>query len=139
MMDSGQDLVVPTGEKSWREIRLTDVEIRSVNHQMATQKTEIFAITGQAIMILIPRTEANNLRNYVYWDLFKIPRAGLYHLGPYLIFGKMMFSHPDSKDDTMVMSDVTITHSLPNLGVPEIQAPFILINTRWLSGYIPME
>jgi hypothetical protein len=132
-------LYLPHNTEEWAPIHLTSVQIKATGLPDSPPRTAAqLHLQGNAIVTLIPRKDVKELDQYDSWKIYKHRRKGLFFVGPYLVLGTMMFLDDDLFDNALPMTDVIITHRHPNAPLGELRAPFILVNTLWLSGYEPM-
>lgn len=129
---------IPEPEReTWNPIVLTAARIKVVGHaDLPDRSVPTIEVGGNGVVAVIPRTDVTQLANYNNWKIWNQPRAGIYQVGPYLMQGKLM-SRGNSIEAALPMVDVYITHMLPESGLGEISAPYLLVNTTWLSGYLP--
>ncbi|HTP06778.1 MAG TPA: hypothetical protein VMP08_00905 [Anaerolineae bacterium] len=129
---------IPEAEREmWNPIVLTAARIKVVGHaNLPERSVPTIEVGGNGVVAVIPRTDVTQMVNYSNWKIWNQPRSGVYHVGPYLIQGKFM-SRGNSIEPALPMVDVHIMHMLPESGLSEFTAPFILVNTNWLSGYLP--
>jgi hypothetical protein len=131
-------LFIPNSEKHWGPIELTSVGIKATGQPGVPPRTAArFAVQGEGVVAIIPRHDVTGMAQYYLWKEYKHRREGLFHIGPYQILGAMMFNGDTLFGATMPMVDVTIRHCLPNAALEQLSAPFILVNTKWFSGYEP--
>lgn len=138
MAEGNEQLYLPNSQENWSPIELASVQIKVTGQPDAPVRTAAhFTLHGDGIVAIIPRRDVSEMAQYAIWEDYDYRREGLFYVGPYLILGAMMFNGEDLFDDTSPMVDVTIRHRLPNAAMSQLSAPFILVNTKWLSGYEP--
>lgn len=122
----------------WSPFRLTSVRITTTGPtKVPAQYVPQFMVSGNSVVALLPRMEISQMADYEAWIEHKIPCAGMFHVGPYLIGGTMMFLCEDRIEEEMPMTDVQIRHIVPEAALGELSAPFILVNPSWMYGYEP--
>jgi len=131
-------LYFPTGRGDWSPITLTAVQIKVLSRtDLPPRSVSQFEISGPGVVAMIPRADASQRAGYESWKLYNQSRSGVFHIGPYLIRGQMMFLREDRIDEVTPMVDVQIMHQSPEAAMGELSAPFILVNTGWMYGYEP--
>jgi hypothetical protein len=135
--EGGTQLYIPHGEE-WDPIHLSAVQITVTGQQdMPLRTASEFWVQGDDLVAIIPHKAASEMDQYDVWENYTERREGLFYVGPYLILGAMMFIDDAVLEAAMPMVDVTIRHRLPNAAMKQLSAPFILVSTKWLSGYEP--
>jgi len=94
-------------------------------------------VSGNSVVALVPRTELSQRADHEVWAQYEIPCPGIFHMGPYLIRGTMMFLREDCVEEVMPMFGVQIRHTVPGAALGELSAPFIVVNPSWMVGYQP--
>jgi hypothetical protein len=126
------------GLDAWSPLRLTSVQITPTGlAQVPAQFLPVFMVSGNSVVALVPRVELSQMADHVVWAVYKIARPGIFHIGPYLIRGTMMFLREDCVEEVMPMFGVQISHTVPGAALGELSAPFILVNPSWMVGYQP--
>ena len=122
----------------WDPLRLTAVRITATGSvEVPVQSLPVFMVSGDSVLALVPRQEVSQMALREVWEVHDIPCPGIFHVGPYLIRGTMMFLRKDSIEEVMPIFGVHITHTVPGAALGELTAPFILVNPRWMVGYQP--
>lgn len=135
--DGETQLYIPHGEE-WDPIHLRSVQITVTGQaDMPPRTANEFMLLGDDIVAIIPHKDVGDMEQYDLWEDYTERREGLFYLGPYLILGALMFIDNETFEEAMPMVDVTIRHRLPTAAMRPLSAPFILVNTKWLSGYEP--
>ncbi len=127
------------GLDAWSPLRLTSVQITPTGlAQIPAQSLPVFMVSGNSVVALVPRMELGQMADHEVWAVYKIARPGIFHIGPYLIRGTMMFLREDGIEEVMPMFGVQITHTVPGAALGELSAPFIAVNPSWMAGYQPI-
>lgn len=131
-------LFFPLPERElWNPIILTSARIKVAGRaNLPERSVATFEVGGNGVVAIIPRADVTQMPKYDNWKIWNQPRSGVFQVGPYLIQGKLM-SRSNSIQPVLPMMDVQITHVSPESGLGDLSAPFILVNTSWLSGYLP--
>ena len=131
-------LYLPRAEEYWYPITLTDARIRTVGRpDLRTRSIPQIVVGGNSVVAVIFRADVSQLERYDVWKAYKEPRAGVFHIGPYLIQGKMMFLGSNRFDLVVPMVEVQITQASLETDLGDLSAPFMLVNTDWMSSYLP--
>jgi hypothetical protein len=135
---AGTPLLFPfPDEEMWSPLILTAARIKAVSWANVPERSiATIEIGGDGVVAVIPRTDVTQMPKYNLWKNWNQPRSGIHHVGPYLIQGKLM-SRSNSIQPALPMVDVHITHVLPDSSLGELSAPYLLVNTHWISGYLP--
>jgi hypothetical protein len=127
------------GLDTWSPLRLTSVQITPTGlAQVPAQSLPVFMVSGNSVVALVPRVELSQMADHVVWAVHNIPCRGIFHIGPYLIRGTMMFLREDCVEEVMPMFGVQIKHAAPGAALGELSAPFIVVNPSWMTGYQPI-
>jgi hypothetical protein len=127
------------GLEEWSPLRLTSVQITPTGPvKVPAQSLPVFMVSGNSVVALVPRMEASQMAAlHEEWAVHKIACPGIFHVGPYLIRGTMMFLREDCIEEVMPMFGVQIRHAVPEAALGELSAPLILVNPSWMVGYQP--
>ena len=127
------------GLDDWSPLRLTSVQITPTGPtKVPAQSLPVFMVSGNSVVALVPRMELSQMADHEMWAVHKIPCPGIFHIGPYLIRGTMMFLREDCLEEVMPMFGVQIKHTAPGAALDELSAPFIVVNPSWMAGYQPI-
>lgn len=127
------------GLDAWSPLRLTSVQITPTGlAKVPAQSLPVFMVSGDSVVALAPRMELSQMADHEMWAVHKIPCPGIFHVGPYLLRGTMMFLREDCIEEVMPMFGVQIRHTVPGAALGELSAPFIVVNPSWMVGYQPM-
>ena len=96
-----------------------------------------FTVLGAAAVAFIPRVELDQLEQYAVWKQYSNPLSGVFYVGPYMIRGRMMVTSLGLPKEEAPVFDVHITCQVPGTSWAGLYAPFALVNTFWLHGYLP--
>ena len=136
-VDGDTDLYFPEAETQ-DPIFLTSVHIQTLRAgDRPPHWAARFALWGSSAVVLIPEGDVVQKIVDELWDMYDTPRPGLFYVGPYLMQGRLMLLSREYMEETLPMFDVTITCELPGVEWAGVNAPFGLVNTRWLHGYEP--
>ena len=118
---------------------LTSVQIQTTGPvDIPTRTCTQFVVAGGNVVALIPRIEITQMAEYeMMWKLNKNPLLGVFHVGAYVMEGKLMLQVADFFENPMLMVDVHIASRVPGARWGGLHAPFALVNTRLLDGYEP--
>jgi hypothetical protein len=121
-----------------RSTQLNSVQIQPIGgNETASRTVSKFMARGDQIIAQIPRSDAQ-ISSYDYWKSYKKPLAATFYFGPYTIRGSLMHTNLEIFEHIMPMCDLRITSQRDGEKFSEINAPFALVNTRWLIGYEPL-
>jgi hypothetical protein len=137
-LDNFMITVEEEGIGTSRSTQLNSVQIQSTGGDESTSRSVAkFMARGDQIIAQIPRSDAP-ISSYDYWKSYKKPLAGTFYFGPYTIRGSLMHANLEISEHIMPMCDLRITSQRAGDKFNEINAPFALVNTRWLIGYEPL-
>lgn len=119
-------------------LRLTSVQVQTTRlEDIPTQTCAQFMVMGDNTVALIPRMELSQMPQYDVWKIPNVAIQGVFHFGPYLVEGRLMLARDGFFENGMPMFDVGISSRIPGTRWERLQAPFALVNGRWLQGYEP--
>ncbi|RME59160.1 hypothetical protein D6779_04960, partial [Candidatus Parcubacteria bacterium] len=92
-----------------------------------------FMVLGHNVVAFIPHIPLDRLADYNFPKVTQTSIQGVFYFGPYVMRGKLMMKsgRPFSAWKQIPMLDMQI----PGTPWGEINAPFALLNCRWLHGY----
>lgn len=127
--------MIPTGTEYWYPIELTNAKLSAVGMDGIPARTmSKFEVKGDAVVAMIPRKDPSQMPQYESYLAFKNALKGIFYIGPYLFEGTLMSVGSDRFNSELLMLDATIRHISPKSPFAGINAPHVLVNTKWMHG-----
>jgi len=104
---------------------------------LANRACARFMVMGANAVALVPGVDMGQLPQADTWRIPKVPVRGVFCFGPYVVQGTLVLSGEGRINITMPMYDLRIASYVPGSRWDGLQAPFGLVNGRWLQGYEP--
>jgi len=124
-------------------LHLKPAKIQSTqSSNISLREVSQFLVQSKYIVAIIPGVDIEQLPQYPIWKDNKSPLLGDFYVGPYLLRGTRMGQ--DSKSPPLLleeelMYDLRITCQTERTAWVGLYAPFALVNTNWLHGFVPDE
>ena len=94
-----------------------------------------YVVTRNEALILIPRADYTQLSFYSAWKQYQNAVNGQFHIGHYLLTGRLMAAPSGFFSNSIPAYDVRIGTMAPGTKWAEITAPFALVNCFFLHGW----
>jgi hypothetical protein len=117
-------------------ISLNNVQIQSTRSaQIPARSCYQYTLTSNEALIFIPRVDYTQMSFYSGWKNYKNPVNGQFHIGHYLMTGKLMTGPGGYLSSDLPALDVRIDSLVPGLSWGGIEAPFALVNCFFMHGW----
>jgi hypothetical protein len=135
-MPGSVDLYFLKPDQLGQPISLSDVRIQSTRSpQIPSRSCFQYNLTRNKALIIIPQTDYTQLSFYSAWKNYKNPVPGQFHIGHYLMTGKLMTGPGGFLSGDLPAYDVRIESLVPGLSWSHVDAPFALVNCFYMQGW----
>lgn len=130
------ELYFPKPSALGNPFTLNSVQIQSTRSaQIPTRNCYEYILTRNEAVIFIPRVDYTQMSFYSSWKNYKNPLTGQFHIGHYLMTGRLMTGPGGFLNSDLPAYDVRIDSLIPGLPWGGIEAPFALVNCFFIHGW----
>ena len=117
-------------------VELSSVTITSLDSRQSVARTcdRFVAVTNSAA-ILVPDADPTRMANWGSYECFTEPYKGTFHVGPYVVRGRLMSFPKGRFSENFVGVDLHVTTLLEGPECAQFDAPFAVVSYRAVLGW----